>query len=146
MVLRLTHFARATPGGLAAGLQEAWSLLLFRGAASSAAADPPSTSASPAAAAAAAVAVAEDSSSTSPERVGKVAAHSFRKAPKATAAALLRGLSELDRVHLVLELQKTTNRSLLAQKEAYVDDLVKQVLLKPNSQHAKLTRCGGGGG
>ena len=60
--------------------------------------------------------------------------------------ALLRGLSELDRVHLVLELQKTTNRSLLAQKEAYVDDLVKQVLLKPNSQHAKLTRCGGGGG
>ena len=50
----------------------------------------------------------------------------------------MRELSELDRIHLVLALQRSTSKEQLKQAEThYVDDLVKQ--------HAKLTRCDRGG-
>ena len=64
-----------------------------------------------------------------------------RRAPKDTAAALMRELSELDRIHLVLALQRSTSKEQLKQAEThYVDDLVKQVSVPINQQHAKLTR------
>ena len=70
-----------------------------------------------------------------------------RRAPKDTAAALMRELSELDRIHLVLALQRSTSKQQLKQAEThYVDDLVKQVSRPTNQQHAKLTRCERAGG
>ena len=58
----------------------------------------------------------------------------------------MRELSELDRIHLVLALQRSTSKEQLKQAEThYVDDLVKQVSVPINQQHAKLTRCDRGG-
>ena len=63
------------------------------------------------------------------------------RAPKDTAAALMRELSELDRIHLVLALQRSSKVSAAARAETgYVEDLMKQVARSPNIQHAKLTR------
>ena len=62
-----------------------------------------------------------------------------RREPEATAAAILRECSDLDRVHLVLALKRTVKQNL-KEKEAtaYVSDLVKQI--HPNSPHKRLTK------
>jgi len=53
--------------------------------------------------------------------------------------ALLNGLGDLDRVHLLLALQATTNRETLARRDTeYVDDLLKVVRASPI--HSTLTR------
>lgn len=53
----------------------------------------------------------------------------------------MRELSELDRIHLVLALQRSTSKEQQKSAETkYVDDLVKQVARPTNQQHAKLTR------
>jgi len=53
--------------------------------------------------------------------------------------AVLKGLGELDRVHLLLALQATTNRETLQKRDTeYVDDLLKVVRQSPI--HGTLTR------
>lgn len=61
------------------------------------------------------------------------------RAPRETALAILQGLSELDRVHLLLALQATNNRESLKRRDTeYVNDLVKNIKNAP--EHSQLTR------
>ena len=61
------------------------------------------------------------------------------RAPQQTAAAILHGLSELDRIHLLLALQTSTSRETLQKRDTdYVDDLVK--IVKASPLHSGLTR------
>ncbi|KAH7616008.1 putative Transmembrane protein 65 [Nannochloris sp. 'desiccata'] len=63
----------------------------------------------------------------------------FNRAPRETAAAILHGLGELDRVHLLLALQTSTSRETLQKRDTeYVDDLVK--IVKASPLHSGLTR------
>lgn len=63
----------------------------------------------------------------------------FCRAPRETASAILNGLGELDRVHLLLALQTTTSRDTLQKRDTeYVDDLVK--IVKSSPLHSGLTR------
>lgn len=65
--------------------------------------------------------------------------HSGCRQPRATALAILKHLSELDRVHLLLALQQSTSKSLLARQDtAYVDDLMKQK--RYSEHHSGLTK------
>lgn len=90
-------------------------------------------------AAAAQPAASSSSEASTPERVAKVLAHSFHRAPKETATALLHQLSDLDRIQLVLALQRHTKEVKLQRDEqAYIDDLVKKVHV--HKQHSKLTK------
>ncbi|GAB4820023.1 hypothetical protein N2152v2_007069 [Parachlorella kessleri] len=74
-----------------------------------------------------------------PERLAKVVAGAFSKQPRATALAILKHLSELDRVHLLLAIQQSTNKNLLARQDtAYVDTLMKQ--RRSFEHHQGLTR------
>jgi hypothetical protein len=51
----------------------------------------------------------------------------------------LKHLSELDRVHLLLAIQQSTNKNLLARQDtAYVDTLMKQK--RYSEHHQGLTR------
>ncbi|PSC69182.1 Transmembrane 65 [Micractinium conductrix] len=94
-----------------------------------------------AAAAAAAGAPARGAGTSTPERVARVIATAFHKAPKDTANALVKELTELDRIHLVLALQRNAKNAAMQQAEvAYVEDLVKSVGREENRQHRKLTK------
>ena len=58
-----------------------------------------------------------------------------RRDPKASSLSILSELSELDRVHLVIALQQTTDRSLLRRRDTqYIEELLKQ-----DSQGASLS-------
>lgn len=73
------------------------------------------------------------------DRLGRVVASAFGRHPQATAVAILNHLSELDRVHLLMAIQQSTNKKLLERQDtAYVDDLMKQKRF--NEHHAGLTR------
>jgi hypothetical protein len=78
-----------------------------------------------------------------PPELGAVVAavhKSFSIAPAATALGILGGLSELDRVHLLLALQATTARRALATADAeFVDEMVK-LRAASGGPHAGLTR------
>ena len=52
--------------------------------------------------------------------------------------AILDGLSDLDRVHLLLAFQTSTKKEILQRQEAYVDDLLK--IVKTSPTHSMLTR------
>ena len=71
--------------------------------------------------------------------VAQAVSLSFNRAPRETALAVLNGLGELDRVHLLLALQATTDRETLQKRDTeYVDDLLKVVRGSPI--HNSLTR------
>ncbi|KAL4422684.1 hypothetical protein ABPG75_008881 [Micractinium tetrahymenae] len=128
---------------LQAGLQPAWEALqgMTSVGISSGGSAAPAGSGGGSAAAAAATSGSSSASGdpTSPDRVAKVLAHAFHKAPKETATALLQQLSDLDRIQLVLALQRHTKEVKLQRDEqAYIDDLVKKVHV--HKQHSKLTK------
>lgn len=63
------------------------------------------------------------------------------RAPRDTAAALLRELNELDRIQLVLALKGALRDRYQEKTETqYVEDISKQISLSGNQQHRKLTK------
>lgn len=73
---------------------------------------------------------------SSPETIAKIVQTGFSRQPKETATAILDGISELDRIQLLLALQAKAKQANLDSRELeYVGDLVKSVQNSPTHQH-----------
>eukprot|EP00890_Picochlorum_soloecismus_P002201 jgi/Picsp_1/2982/NSC_01206-R1_protein len=77
-----------------------------------------------------------DNELSSPERIAKIVQNGFSRQPKETATAILDGISELDRIQLLLALQAKAKQANLDSRELeYVGDLVKSVQNSQTHQH-----------